>query len=112
MKTPGIDNITAELLKNGGNALVDRLLLLCQNIWCFEQIPVNWKKGIIVTIGKKGDMTLCKNYRGITLLSIMGKVFVFSIIIMNRMNSSVDNVLREQFIEKSLEFQVLLCQLC
>ena len=65
---------------------------------------------------------MCKNYRGITLLSILGKVF--NIIVLNRMKTSVDDVLREnqagfrkgrscndmifalkQVIEKSLEFQ-------
>ena len=89
MKTPGFDNIDAELLKHGGEVLIYQLLLLCQDIWCYKQIPVNWKKGIIIAVPKKGDLTMCKNYRGITLLSILGKVF--NIIVLNRMKTSVDD---------------------
>ena len=51
MKTPVFDNIDAELL-NWGEVLIDQLLLSCQDISCYEQIPVNWK-GIIITVPKK-----------------------------------------------------------
>ena len=35
----------------------------------------DWQKAVIVAIHKKGSKKLCKNYRGISLLSIPGKVF-------------------------------------
>ena len=40
-----------------------------------ETYPENWSTGIITPIFKKGDRTLPKNYRGITLLPTMGKIF-------------------------------------
>ena len=40
-----------------------------------EGYPENWSTGIITPIFKKGDRTLPKNYRGITLLPTMGKIF-------------------------------------
>ena len=40
-----------------------------------ESYPENWSTGIIAPIFKKGDRTLPKNYRGITLLPTMGKIF-------------------------------------
>ena len=40
-------------------------------------------------IPKKGDLTNCSNWRGITLLSIIpGKIFI----IMNRMKTAVNNI--------------------
>ena len=45
-------------------------------IWHTEVIPPDWKKGIIVPVFKrKGSKTDCSNYRGITLLSVPGKLF-------------------------------------
>ena len=45
-------------------------------------------------IPKKGDLSSCANYRGITLLSIPGKVF--NRIVLNRMKDVVDTQLRDQ----------------
>ena len=36
---------------------------------------MDWRSAIIVPIHKKGTRKMCKNYRGISLLSIQGKVF-------------------------------------
>jgi len=38
-----------------------------------EQYP---HTGVVVPIFKKGDRRVCSNYRGITLLSLPGKVYV------------------------------------
>ena len=43
---------------------------------------------------KKGDLTNCNNWRGITFLSIPSKVF--SRIIINRINSAVDANIRQE----------------
>ena len=36
---------------------------------------VVWREGLIVNLFKKGDKEEPGNYRGITLLSVVGKVF-------------------------------------
>ena len=36
---------------------------------------MEWQTGVVVPIFKKGDQRVCSNYRGITLLSLPGKVF-------------------------------------
>ena len=41
-------------------------------IWREELVPRQWREGIIVNLFKKGGPG---NYRGITLLSVVGKVF-------------------------------------
>ena len=40
-----------------------------------EIVPRQWREGLIVNIFKKGDREDPANYRGITLLSVVGKVF-------------------------------------
>ena len=41
-------------------------------VWREETVPKQWREGLIV---KKGDREDPGNYRGITLLSVVGKVF-------------------------------------
>ena len=74
-KAAGIDEITAEALKKGGEKLKDALLDLIQKAWKKEEIPEEWARGVICPIYKDGDPREPLNYRGITLLSIVGKVF-------------------------------------
>ncbi|VDO31991.1 unnamed protein product [Schistosoma margrebowiei] len=69
------DNIPAEALKSDIEATTNMLYLLFKKIWEEEQVPMDWKERHLVKILKKGDLSKCKNYRGITLLSIPGKVF-------------------------------------
>ncbi len=43
---------------------------------CTGEVPEDWLVGLIVPIFKeKGCKTDCNNYRGITLLSCLGKLF-------------------------------------
>ena len=67
--------------------------LFCK-IWQEEEIPTEWKEGYLIKLPKKGDLSNCANYRGITLLSVPGKVF--SRILLNRMKDAVDAQLRDQ----------------
>jgi len=48
---------------------------------------------MIVTLPKKGSLSNCNNWRGITLLSVPGKVL--SVLLLNRLKDSVDLKLRE-----------------
>ncbi len=38
-------------------------------------MPLVWQTGVVVPLYKKGDRRVCSNYRGITLLSLPGKVY-------------------------------------
>ena len=38
-------------------------------------VPQDWRNGLIVPLFKEGDREVANNYRGITLLSIVGKLF-------------------------------------
>jgi len=66
-KEAGTDGIHPELIKYGGNELLNRMYELVRKIWEEERIPEEWKETIIVPIHKRGDRDSCKNYRGITM---------------------------------------------
>ena len=75
-KAAGSDNITPELLKEGGRGIIFWLTYLFYCIWTTAHIPSDWLLGIILPFWKgKGTQENCSNYRGITLLSIPSKVF-------------------------------------
>jgi Reverse transcriptase (RNA-dependent DNA polymerase) len=74
-KTSGKDEIVSEVLKRGGDKVEYAVYLLCVKVWEEEKLPKDWTKGIICPIYKDGDKRDTSNYRGITLLSIVGKVY-------------------------------------
>ena len=50
-------------------------------VWKEEVVPEEWHQGIIIPLYKgKGSKSECSNYRGITLLSVPGKVFAHIIL--------------------------------
>ena len=67
-KSPGIDQIPAELIKAGGRTIRYEIHILIISIWNKEELPEEWKESNIVPIYKKGDKTDCSNYRCISLL--------------------------------------------
>ena len=75
-KASGLDGVKAEYLKCGGNVCVEWMVRLLNVCLDSGMVPMDWKKGCIVPIYKgKGDPLDCKNSRGISLLSMPGKVF-------------------------------------
>ncbi|VDP88969.1 unnamed protein product, partial [Schistosoma mattheei] len=69
-KVAGPDNIPAEALKSDIKVTTYMIHLLFKKVWEEEQVLMNWKEGHFIKIPKKGDLSKCENYRGITLLSI------------------------------------------
>ena len=92
-KAAEYDKITAEMLEAGGDKLQEWLTRVCITVWKSEESPPDWKKGVIIKLPKKGDLTICGNNRGITLLSIAGKMFCT--IILLRICDAIDKCLRE-----------------
>jgi hypothetical protein len=67
-KSPGTDNIPAELIKAGNETLCSEIHRLICCIWNKEELPQQWKESIIVQIYKKGDKNDCNKYRRTSLL--------------------------------------------
>jgi len=62
MSAPGEDD-AAELYKNGGEKVQDKLLNNCNVVLISGQVPQIWNDAIIVPIFKKGDSRMAANYR-------------------------------------------------
>jgi hypothetical protein len=73
-KSPGIDQIPAELIKAGGSTICPEIHKLINSVWNKEELPEQWKESIVAPVYKKGDKTDCSNYRGISLLSTTHKI--------------------------------------
>ncbi|CAI2727845.1 unnamed protein product [Schistosoma spindalis] len=74
-KVEGPDNMSAEALKSDIEVNINILHLLFKKVWEEEQVPTDWKEGNLIKIPKKENLSKCENYRGITILSVPGKVF-------------------------------------
>jgi len=81
-------------LKEGGPCTVEVLHRILTFAWEKEEIPDDWKRGLLVKLTKKGDLSRCGNWRGIMLLSIPSKVLTR--VILNRMRVAVDEALRDE----------------
>ena len=125
-KAPGKDGITTDLLQFGGETLYEGLAELFNQCIREKRIPKHFSLGIVTLLYKKGDRQDLSNYRPITLLPSMYKLFTK--ILTNRLTKSLDeNQPREQagfrsgfstidhlhsinqLIEKTNEYNIPLC---
>ena len=74
-KSPGYDNILNEFLKHNTHLFKITLLSIFNLLFKKGYFPDAWSVGLIIPIFKKGDPSIPENYRGITLLSCVGKLF-------------------------------------
>jgi hypothetical protein len=88
---PGADGINAQLLKLGAEAVAKELHAIISDVWASGYAPQAWKEALLVALHKKGCRLQPDNYRGITLLEVMGKVYVT--VIHNRIRKHLCNQL-------------------
>ena len=81
------------MYKHGGTTLVGHLHRLFLKIWKNEGVPQELKDASIVTIFKNGSRTACGNYRGISLLSVAGKIVVK--VLLNRLQPLSESIIPE-----------------
>jgi len=73
-KAPGLDEVRPEFLRALDVVGLSWLTPLCNIAWTSGTVPLDWQIGVLVPLFRKGDRRVCSNYRGITLLSLPGKV--------------------------------------
>ena len=90
---PGEDGITAPMLKASPTSLSYLHRLLCL-VWRLRKAPMQWKHALLVALYKgKGDKRACDNLRGISLLSIPGKVY--AALLLRRLSQHLHSRLHE-----------------
>jgi hypothetical protein len=92
-KSPGSDQIPAQLIQAGGEMLLSAIHKLINSIWNKEELPDQWMESIIISIHRKSDKTDCNNYRGISLLSTSYKIL--SNILLSKLSMYVDEIIGE-----------------
>ncbi|TWW56043.1 hypothetical protein D4764_08G0000300 [Takifugu flavidus] len=73
-RAPGADEIRPGYLKALDVVGLSWLTRLCNIAWTSGAVPLDWQTRVVVPIFKSGDQRVCSNYKGITLLSLPGKV--------------------------------------
>jgi hypothetical protein len=87
-KSPGSDQIPAELIQAGCEILRSSIHKLINSVRNKEELPDQWKESIILLVHKKGDKTDCNNYRGISLLSTSYNILLNNFL--SRLNPYID----------------------
>jgi hypothetical protein len=94
VRPPGLNNISPELLKEDIDLTANILCNLFKKIWKQENIPEEWRKGLLFKLPKKGNVLNCSNRRGITLLCVSSKIF--SRLIHARIKIGIETKLRRE----------------
>jgi len=92
-KSPGADNICAELIQAGGDTTAKVIHKLCSEILKTKEWPSQWTESVLITIPKKANSRKCSDYRTISLISHTSKVLLK--IIQKRISPRVEEVLSE-----------------
>jgi len=72
-KAVGLDDVSTEFLKIPG--ILEYIVPLVNKVLSSGVAFEEWTKNIIIPIPKKGDLSDYNNYRGISLMSIVGKLY-------------------------------------
>jgi hypothetical protein len=72
-KSVGPDGIPGEILKMGGEAMIPYLARLLDITINNGTIPRDWKTAIVIPVYKGGDCSVIKNYRLLSLTSVVCK---------------------------------------
>jgi hypothetical protein len=90
-KAPGRDLIQAELIKYAGAEYIKHLHQFITKIWITETIPEESNMSMLCPMHKKDHITVCSNYKGISLLNITYKML--SNILFTRLSPYVEDVI-------------------
>ena len=87
-KAPGTDGIPLSSSMEARNCYDS--CLICSPRYALKSVQQDFKDALIVHVYKrKGDRAVCDNHRGISLLSVAGKVLAR--ILLNRLGDHVDS---------------------
>lgn len=93
-KAPGCDEIFPEMLKFMSDSAVKELTFIYNRVWQEKKVPEDWSRAVILPIYKKGDPKHCGNYRGISLLCVVSKIY--ETILEKRLRGVIEPQLKDQ----------------
>lgn len=93
-KAPGCDEIFPEMLKFMSDSAVKELTIIYNRAWQEKKVPEDWSRAVILPIYKKGDPKHCDNYRGISLLCVVSKIY--ETILEKRLREVIEPQLKDQ----------------
>jgi hypothetical protein len=74
-KAYGPDNISPRLIKEAGSTITGILTRIFNKSLSLAKFPLIWKRANVLPIYKKAEKFITTNYRPVSLLSILAKVF-------------------------------------
>lgn len=74
-KAMGKDGVPGEAWKYGGVEVEKWIWEVCKRVWRGEGWPKQWIEGEIIPIVKKGEGEKVQNYRGVTVMPTLYKVY-------------------------------------
>ena len=93
-KAPRMDGVRVEMLKEGGLTVLEWLGIVFNICFMLSIVPMDWVIACMVPLYKgKGDVHECSNFRGISLLSVVGNVY--GRVLINRIRDKKENVIEE-----------------
>ena len=92
-KSPGEDNVSAELIQEGGKTTVNIMHALCNKILNIGICPTQWTEAILIPLPKKENSKKRSDYRTIRMISHASKILLK--IIQRRITPRVEQSLSE-----------------
>ena len=74
--------------------MIDVLTEICNRIRRTGEWPTPWTQSLIITLPKKDNLQLCKNYRTVSLISHSSKVMLK--VILNRLKPQAEEIIAEE----------------
>ena len=74
--------------------MVDIIYQLCLEVWDTGEWPTDWTQSVFIPLPKKGDLSVCSNYRTISFVSHASKILLS--VIMGRIRDKMDMEIAEE----------------
>jgi len=87
-KAMGVDDIPGEVWKYGGEEMEEWVWQTCNRVWRGEGWPGEWKEGVLLPILKKGQGMRVEEYRGVTVMPSLYKIY--TTVLVDRLREEVE----------------------